>query len=634
MSVIHTPRKPDLDFRMLVFPGVMLCAFSVLFMRLWYFQVVKAQELVEKADASRTIEVTQPAPRGLIYDRNGELIAGVKPEFVVTAMPTVLKKHPEVLDKVAAILGVSVDKFDMKLKEAETRPDLFSPIYVGADMQAGIKIGETRDDLPGIGVQLQPMRYYPDTKSFTHLLGYVWTPNDKDIKRIEDQNRKPADYVGKAGIERAFETTLMGDPGREQREIDAKRRSVRSMGGDAPNPGDQLILSIDSKLQKFATEFMAKNRYVGGVVALDPKTGEVLCLVSSPTFDQNLFTRGISATDWKGLSDPEHNQPLLNRAIGSSYAPGSTFKIVTSIAAYESGKFDSGTHFKCDGGIKVGNKFFKCLGYHGSIGYNDAMAKSCNSYFYQLGRNVGPDALRQACYDVGLGQKQGIEIGESSKGVIPTEEYLERYYRRTRNIWHTGDMMNFSIGQGFVSATPLQLANLAALVANNGTNYKPHLVREIRAANGKGPVQEIKPEVLHHVQASSEFWSELQGALVGVVDHGTATKAKIPGVIWGGKTGSAEHGTDKSGKTKTHAIFVGFAPAKDPKIALCILIEGVGHGGDFAAEPAKDIVEAYLAEGKSKDLAAPGSAGRAIGLANSAPAASASPALTRSPTAR
>ena len=318
MSVIHTPRKPELDVRMLMFPGVMLVLLLVLFMRLWYFQVVKAPELVEKAEFSRTIEVTSPAPRGLIFDRNGELVAGVKPEIVITAVPSVVSKNPWVVDKVAAILKVSPKKLEAKIREATWRPYMASPIFVGASIEAGSTISESRDDLPGINVVMQPMRYYPDSTSFTHLMGYVWTPDNKDISRIEAKGKHPADYVGKSGIERAFETELMGEPGAEKQEIDAKRRPVRIAERDSANPGDQLILSIDSKLQKYATKYMSDNKQVGGVVALDPKTGEVLCLVSSPTFDQNLFTGGISQND---LNEIEKNdgKPLVDRSVADEH---------------------------------------------------------------------------------------------------------------------------------------------------------------------------------------------------------------------------------------------------------------------------------------------------------------------------
>ncbi len=349
---------------------------------------------------------------------------------------------------------------------------------------------------------------------------------------------------------------------------------------------------------------MAEHKFVGAVVALDPKTGEILCFVSSPTFDQNIFNGGISSADWqrlttKNVDDPMSDEPLLDRAIQSSYAPGSTFKIVTSIAAYQAGKFDPEMHYFCDGGVRIGKAYFRCLGHHGSIGYYDAMAKSCNSFFYQLGRSVGVDALRKACEDVGLGQKTGLEIGGEHRGVVPTDAYVKKV--RKEGTWYTGDTLNFAIGQGFVEATPLQLANMVALVANSGTNYVPHLVHAIRPAEGNGAERPVEPRVWKHIDATSTFWQQLQTALVGVMDHGTAKAAKIPGVVWAGKTGSAEHGKDKN--AKANAVFVGYAPADDPKIAICVLIEGVGHGGDFAAPPAADIVQAYLTDIKPKGAA-------------------------------
>ena len=611
MSVIHTPRKPELDLRMLAFPGVMGSLLLILFMRLWYFQVVKAPELVEKAETSRTIEVNSPAPRGLIFDRNGALVAGVKPEIVITAVPSEIKKNPWVIEKVAAILKVDRRKLDSKLREAANRPYMDSPIFVGASIQAGSIISESRDDLPGISVVMQPMRYYPDSKSFTHMLGYVWTPNDNDLKRIATLGKKPANFVGKTGIERALESDLMGDPGSEKQEIDAKRRPVRVTERNAANPGSQIVLSIDSSLQKYATQYMAEHQFVGGVVAMDPKTGEILCLVSSPTFDQNIFTGGLSENEYNAVATNK-DKPMYDRAIRSAYSPGSTFKIITSIAAYENHVFSTDTQYVCEGGVKVGNAFVKCLSYHGTIGYFDAMAKSCNSYFCQLGKAAGKDHITQAALEVGLGEKEGIEIGGESRGVVPTDEWLTKNKHR----WWTGDTFNLAIGQGYISATPLQLANMAALVANNGTNYKPHLVREIKAADGKGTSVIVKPEVAHHVEASSEFWADLRKALVGVLDHGTAAYGgKIPGVTWAGKTGSVEHGKGQL----THAVFVGYAPEEDPRIAICVFIEAQGHGGDKAAPPARDIVERYLKETASKPLANNASSDAAVDARSTAP---------------
>jgi penicillin-binding protein 2 len=431
------------------------------------------------------------------------------------------------------------------------------------------------------------MRTYPDSLSFTHVLGYVWTPSKTDVERVEKLGLDAAGYVGKAGLEKAYEADLMGKPGVETLEIDSRSRPLRVATRDAATPGNQLVLTLDARLQKFATRLFAERKYIGGAVALDPKTGEVLCIVSSPTFDQNLFGGGITDLEWKTLSE-DPLKPMWNRALFSSYSPGSTFKIVTTIAALQSGIFDPNRTYFCAGGIRAGRRFFKCLGHHGATSFHRALAKSCNSYFYQLGRAVGVDALRKASLDVGLGQTTGLEVGGESKGIVPTDEWIKKWSADGK--WYGGDTLNYSIGQGFLSTTPIQMANVAALAANDGVNYRPHLVREVRDPRGKDVIRTITPEVLHSIQATPEFWGHVKSALVEVIENGTAGTARIPGVRWGGKTGSTEHSRGK----KTHAWFTGFAPADDPKIAICVLIEEVGHGGDIAAPVAKEIVKKYL----------------------------------------
>lgn len=608
MSVIHTPRKPELDLRLVAFPAVMGLALTVLFLRLWYFQVVLAPELEEKADASREIKVTKPAPRGLIYDRNGVLVAAVRPEIVVTAIPAVVQKNPKVLDEVASILKVDVSKLEAKVKDAAWRRYVPTPIYMGAPVEAGTRIAEAGDDLPGIGVESQSMRYYPDTVSFTHVLGYVWTPTKDEVKRLTDQGLTPAEYIGKQGVERAYETDLMGEPGDERMEIDAKRRPVRVVGRDNPIPGKRLVLTLDADLQKYATSLMGGKGYKGAVVALEPKTGEVLCLVSSPTYDERVFENGISQADWRQLNE-DPNKPMLDRSVQSAYAPGSTFKLITSLAAYRAGKFDPNFTVYCDGGFHLGHKIFRCEGHHGAITFERALEKSCNTYFATLGNMVGRERLVQAAEDMGLGSHTGIEIGDR-RGDLPTESWLKR--NRRPAVWYGGDAINASIGQGADNATPLQMACVASLVANDGASYVPHLVREIKDPTGETPPQHIQPQVAHSVTASPEFWSILKDAMTRVVESGTAQSARINGVVWAGKTGSAEHGH----AFKTHSWFIGFAPVDNPKIAICAMVESAGQGGEVAAPIARDIVQRYLLRAERKKAAAPSTS---LALASSAP---------------
>lgn len=614
MSVIHTPPKPELEPRTLAFPITMLALLMVLFFRLWYFQVVKAPELVERADATRQDKVVRPAPRGLIFDRNGELVAGLKPQIVVTGIYDVIARNPWVEDKLATMLGTDVRRIRAKVEEARRSPGLAVPIFVGASSEAGTRIAEARSSLPGIGVDMEPTRYYPDGKSFAHIMGYVRLPNEKDIERIRALGREPAQFVGKGGIEQSYETDLMGQAGDEVVDIDAKRKPLRVVARDVPVPGHQLVLALDAKLQRYATSLMGDRHYIGGVVALEPKTGEVLCMVSAPTYDENLFQAGISKDAWDRLvKDPDF--PLVSRALKASYSPGSTFKIVTSLAAEDIGKFDPHRVTYCGGGFRLGHAFFKCLGHHGDISYEQALIKSCNTYFADLGYRCGEDALRKACDQAGLGQPTGIDVAGESIGVVPTAKWVKKHRKDGR--WYGGDTVNFSIGQGDVRATPLQMCDVAAMVANRGTIYRPHVVRQIKSASDPG-AGKIQPEVLRQVDAAPEFWDTVHQAMVGVIETGTARTAIIPGVTWAGKTGSTEHGKGK----KTHAWFIGFAPADDPKIAICVLVENTGHGGDFAAPIARDIVQSYLREISAKTAS------------SSRPSVSISSAAAVSPTVR
>ena len=583
MSVIHAPRKPQLDGRVLVFPILLAPLLLGLFFRLWYLQVVLGSSLVERAESSREKRVQRLAARGLLYDRYGKLVAGIKPELVVTAIPRVVRKDLTILDRVGAILGVPREKLLDKLEGAEGRGYLAFPIYVGASIEAGTRIAEAGDSLPGIAIETKPLRWYPDTVSFTHVLGYTRIPNDDAIARLHKEGIEPAEYIGAVGVERAYEKELMGRPGAEVLEIDAKGRPLRVSGREAAIPGERLEISIDADLQKYAYATLGQAGMKGACVAIEPATGEILAMVSAPSYDQKLFSGGISRRDYDALQE-NPGKPLLNRATQSAMAPGSTFKIVTAIAAMESGHSISSFGAFCDGEYKIGRSKIKCLGHHGAIGFTHAMEKSCNVYFCSLGRAAGDVALRKAALECGLGNKTDVEIPFERRGVIPTQKWLDVYHQP----WYPGHTALMAIGQGYVTATPLQMANLAALVGNDGVAYRPHLLHGVRGPNGLMPT---KPEVAHRVVASNEFWSTLKGGLQAVIDSGTGKTAKIPGVAWAGKTGSAEHG-NKTGKT--HAWFVGFAPAENPKIAICVFAEGAGHGGDFAAPLAGRIVSHYL----------------------------------------
>jgi penicillin-binding protein 2 len=611
MSVIHAPSRPNMDSRILAFPAAMLVLLSVLFFRLWYFQVVRSQELTDRADATRSDEVTKPAPRGFIYDRNGELLAGLKPQIVVSVTYSQLDKKSDEVANLAAKLGLTEKVLRPKLENAKRTPSFPVPILIGVPSDLAESLADQRHDFPGVNVDLVPTRYYPDGTDYSHVLGVVRLPRKADLARLKALNIQPASFVGQSGVEKSYEKDLMGTAGKEVVDIDSKRHPIRVVKRENSVPGNDLVLSLDSKIQHLATQEMAEHNYAGAVVALDPKTGELLCMVSSPTFDQNLFQGGISKDAYQKLLD-DPNTPLESRACDSSYSPGSTFKIVTSLAAYEKGIFDPDRPVDCEGAYHVGTAKFACLGHHGEITFHNALIKSCNTYFADLGDRTGATQLRKTCAEVGLGDLTHLDIGPETMGVVPTEAYLKKNKDRR---WYRGDTVNFSIGQGYLRTSPLQMCDIAALVANEGVIYKPHLVRKISDPQRPASTTTVAPEVLHKVEASPTFWRTLKDALEGVIETGTAMRAQIPDVRWAGKTGSAEHGHKRlknGSEPKTNSWFVGYAPAENPKIAICVLVENAGHGGEVAAPIARDVVADYLKRLAAKDQAAANAASKSL----------------------
>jgi len=589
MSVIHTERPKPVDARILIIPVLLAAAFLLFFFRLWYLNIANASALVEKAEGLRTSKVSLMAPRGLIYDRRGRPIASVKPEIVITAIPAIVKNNSIVLKKLAHQTGLSVESLKESVDKGAWRPYLPTPVVRKADIKTATWIAESGDRLPGLDVQSLPLRVYADTKSMAHVLGYVWTPDQKDVDRFSEQGRRPGSYVGKLGIEYQYEFDLMGSEGFEKLEVDNRRRPVRSLASDNPVPGRKLILSVDLELQRYALSLLAGKR--GAIVAIDPSNGEVVCLVSSPTYDTAVFEGGLSKTEYAALQADE-DKPQINRAINAAYAPGSTFKIVTTVAAIQAGVFDPNRYVVCPGYLRVGNKNIKCLGRHGAISFQRAFAKSCNTYFMTHALRAGPDALRKASLQFGLGARSGIDLRSESSGVVPTREWIAKHKRPA--VWYPGNTAIFGIGQGEISTTPLQMACVAAMVAQDGELYKPHVLRAIVPPGPDSASIPTLPEIFTRVDVPTETWSMIRKAMRQVIEDGTAGRAKIAGLDWGGKTGSAENHMKRR---DTHSWFVGIAPIDKPRIALAVLVENAGHGGDVAAPIARQLVSRYLGSG-------------------------------------
>lgn len=578
MSIIHAPKRPDLDGRHLLFPCVMLICLAALLLRLWYLQVVAGPELAERANASGTVSFERLAPRGLIFDRRGKLIAGIQSKLVVTAVPYEVDRQPQVVDRVAAILGAPAEKLRSAVAEGRWRSHFPTPIFVGATIQAATRIAEMGDDLPGIAVETQPMRYYPDSHAFAHVLGYVWTPNERDVQRLAAKGIDAPGYVGKTALEANYDAQLLGRPGLESYEVDARRRPLRLASRDLAQPGSRLNLALDADLQKFALGLLKGRR--GAVVAIEPSSGDVLCLASSPSYNVGPFIRGIRQDEFDKLRK-DKGHPLVNRAfdVSALYSPGSTFKPVTMIAAVRAGVFDPSRVVVCPGSYQVGDRRVKCLGKHGAITFEQALAVSCNTYFSDLAVRAGPEELRRAALDCGFGARTGLDLPNEGKGIVPTTDWIRRW--RANGKWYPGDTVNLGIGQGEIAVTPLQMADLAALIANEGVAYRPHLVRS-PAADSRAPVGKV--------DLPASIWFQLRQAMVAAIQRGSARSAQISGIEWAGKTGSAE----KRGQNRTDSWFIGFAPARNPKIAICVVAEDVGHGAAFAAPVAREVVKRYL----------------------------------------
>ncbi|MBX3097395.1 MAG: penicillin-binding protein 2 [Fimbriimonadaceae bacterium] len=585
MSVIHAPRENPIDFRQFLIPAILLLIFAIFFFRLWFLQVAGAPSLKEQGERSREASVSRLAPRGKIFDRKGIQLAGVRSVLVATAVPNRIRHDDSAMKELGAILGITSEEILKKFDAKDVAQDLPAVIAQDVSIEAATRLAEARTRLEGIGIETLPMRRYADTKSLATVLGYVWVPTERETKRLEDHGIKPADFVGREGIEKEYEAELMGDPGVDRLLVDARRRPIRSLASDNPQPGRDLVLGIDFDLQKYAFEMLRGRK--GAVVALDPRNGDVLCMVSSPTYDTAQFIGGISQAEYSLLRD-DPNKPLYARAMQGEYQPGSTFKILTTMAGMRAGTFDPNRPALCRGYYAVGNRRFKCLGTHGSVTFKTAMAKSCNAYFADLAVRTGEAEMLSTASELHFGTQLGLDLpdGRENDGVLPTPEFWEK--RHPDRPFGKGDLVNFGVGQGELLVTPLQMASMMGTVAMKGVQYRPRIVRGISDAEGKMTV--LEPQEIARIQGTDSFWRQLQDALVTVVEAGTARSGRIAGISMAGKTGSAEnaHGP------LTHSWFIAFAPAENPKIAIAVMAENAGHGSTVAVPIASAVVRHYL----------------------------------------
>lgn len=583
--------------------GLAMFVFFILLARIWYLQIFRGKEFTELAENNRIRLIRTIAPRGIVFDANNKMLVENRPSFDISIIPEDVKDIEKIKQTLPDIVNINEADIDAKLKAARKMPP-FQPVKIKEDISwdevARIEIA--RIDLPGVVLEIEPRRRYLFGDLIAHLVGYLGEINEGQLKVLKKANYRQGDYIGKYGVEEGWEDYLRGVNGGKQIAVDAFGREIELIKKINPVSGSSLHLTIDLETQ-IAARVALKDK-VGSVVAIDPSNGRVIAFVSSPAFDPNVFSTGVSKEEWTELATSPF-RTLENKPIQGQYPPASTFKLITAAAALEEKVITPSTKIYSGGTFRFGNRDFrdwKEKG-HGYINVHRAIVESSDTFFYQVGLKVGIDRLAFYAKGFGLGQKTGIPLTNEKPGLVPSSKWKMDAYKVK---WYEGETVSASVGQGYVLATPLQMANVYAAIANNGRLFQPQVVDNVKDLDGK-ILWEFKPKEIGRVPVSEETLNILKKALYGVVheDGGTGRGLRIEGIPVGGKTGTAQVVKLKENsprlkphqvayEQRDHAWFVGFAPVDDPKIVVAVMVEHGGFGSEAAAPVAKEVIKAYL----------------------------------------
>ena len=594
--------------RTMVMLSIVMLLIVGLLARMYQLQVVEHDIYTTLSDKNRVQVQSVPPPRGLVYDRNRTLLAENRPVFSVTLVPERVEGMEQTLTQLGAILDISEedrDRFQRRLQEPR-RPFQEIPLRYDLDEQEMARLAVHRHELPGVEVKAELVRYYPHSELTAHALGFVGRINRDELQRIDPVNYAGTNYIGKSGIERFYEEVLHGKVGYQHVETNARGRTMRVLERENPVPGEDLQLHLDLRLQKRAHDLLDGRR--GAIVAIEPATGGILALASVPGFDANKFVTGISVSDYRELSE-SRDKPLFNRALRGQYPPGSTMKPMLAIAALDSGAttrdytiWDPG-YFKL---TESGRRYrdWKRSG-HGWVNLMDAMAESCDVYYYDIAVKMGVDTMYEYLSRFGFGEDAALDVSGALSGLLPSRDWK----RATRNEpWYPGDSVNLGIGQGFMLATPLQLATATSLIANRGRWTEPRL---LKAIEGDTPVSEFLPDATHEPLKlkNPDDWEYVVETMAEVM-HGRKGTARQVGrgapYRMAGKTGTAQvfslaedeeyDAEEIRERLRDHALFVGFAPVDNPQIAVAVIVENGGGGSSTAAPVARELFDAWLLE--------------------------------------
>ena len=594
---------------------VVLAAFAVLFGRFFYLQVIQHQYYDTKAEDNRISIVPNPPNRGLILDRNGVVLARNYSAYTLELTLSKIADLEGTIDELAAIVDIQPRdrrRFQRLREESKGRDNL--PIRTRLTDEEVAKLAVNRYRLPGVDIKGRPFRQYPLGEVASHVVGYISRIDDRDLERIEESdqsgNYKGTDHIGKTGLEQRYEQALHGTTGFEQVETDAGGRIVPGRSGahlaprTPPVPGNNVALTLDIRLQEAAERAFGENR--GALVAIEPSTGGILAFVSKPGYDPNLFIDGIDPANWDALNNSP-DTPLNNRALTGLYPPGSTFKPYMALAALELGTRTPSQTIFDPGYFVFGNNRFRdaTAGGHGVVDMYKSIVVSCDTYYYMLANDLGIDNIAHFIGQFGFGSRTGIDIEGEFVGVLPSPEWkVKRFKKPEQQRWFPGETISVGIGQGYNSYTPLQLAQAVATLANDGVMFRPHLVDYIENPI-TGERTRVEPEASRTIALKARNLEIVKHAMVGVNKEGTAARSFAgAGYVSAGKTGTAQVVALKQGEKysdatvaehlRDHALFIAFAPAESPRIALAVLVENAGFGARAAAPVARKVLDYYL----------------------------------------
>ncbi|WP_337287672.1 penicillin-binding protein 2 [Candidatus Methylomirabilis sp.] len=566
-------------------------AILILLLRLWALQILEGERMLLLSLNNRLRLRPVEAPRGLILDRNGELMVENLASFDLYAMPEDMPDIEGTTRRLAEILRSSPDELRQRISQRQGSQ--FEPVLLrkGVDEQTVAAIEEQKIDLPGVNLRVRPVRAYPNGGSAASLLGYVTEVSHAQLKSKEFRDFRSGETMGQAGIERRYDAFIRGVDGGEQVEVDALGKVSRLIQQVEPRSGFNLHLTLDNRLQRIAEEsFQGRN---GALIAIHPSTGEILAMVSQPSYDPNQFSQRMTPEQWRLLASNPHH-PMQNKGLQGQYAPGSIFKLITALAALEKGVITPETTFSCDGSFGLGSHIFHDWknGGHGTLNLRQAIANSCNIYFYNAALKAGIEEITRVARELGLGVPSGFGLGDEAKGVIPSPQI----HTKKAGGWYPGNTVMAGIGQGMVTVTPMQAVMMVSAIANGGTLYRPWVVRKVETMD-RELIEEYGPELVRKVNIDPDNMAIVREGMQAVVSEGTGSRAKIPGLRVAGKTGTAQvvgNSGSQKGNQRDHAWFVAFAPADNPQIAIVLVVEHGGFGGQVAAPIAKSLLEAWF----------------------------------------